>query len=853
MTADSLATYNAKRDFAKSAEPPGKRSKARAKNLTFVVQKHDATRLHWDFRLELDGVLLSWAVTRGPSSDLKVRRLAVRTEDHPLDYGGFEGTIPKGEYGGGTVMLWDRGTWEPVDVDPREGVKNGKFHFILHGERMKGEWVLIRLKPDEGKKASRENWLLFKIVDEHAGGDDLVATHVTSVATGRGLDEIAAGSNVWAKTKRPLSSSVIPAKAGTRLPPAGASPKKKRGPGFHRDDNKKSGKPPAFREPQLATLVDTPPTGSDWLHETKYDGYRTLLAVGGGQCVAYTRSGLDWTGKFAAVASAAAALPCETALIDGEICAIDASGKPSFSTLQAALQDGGPLVCFAFDLLELDGEDLSGNPLTARKAALAALLDDAPPPLVYAEHVRGGGERMFAALCGAGYEGVVSKRADAPYRAGRSKGWLKSKCTKRQEFVIGGWSTSDKRRGFASLLLGVQRDKGLVYSGRVGTGFDDRTLAMLTEKLAGLAAAAPPFAGKLSAEARRRAHWVRPELVAEIAFAEITADGNVRHASFLGLREDKAAKEVVAEIAVPKPRKPAPAKDGAALLEASGVKISSPDREVFPELGLTKQALAEYYALLADAILVDTAGRPVSLVRCPQGRGKACFFQKHDSGMFPASVHHVPVTESDGKVEDYLYVEDAAGLLACVQMGTIEFHGWGSRAADLERPDRLVIDLDPDEALGFDAVKKGALLVRDRLKTLGLDSRPMVTGGKGVHVIAALEPRAEWPEVKAWARAFAESIAAADPANFVATMSKAKRTGRIFIDWLRNQRGATAVMPWSVRARPGAGVAVPLSWDELAGLDSANSWSAADPAAVLAMAKAAKRAPKAKPLPGPVR
>ncbi len=468
---------------------------------------------------------------------------------------------------------------------------------------------------------------------------------------------------------------------------------------------------------------------------------------------------------------------------------------------------------------------------------LATLLADASAPLIYAEHVRGGGERMFAALCGAGYEGVVSKRADAPYRGGRSKGWLKSKCIQRQEFVIGGWSTSDKGRGFASLLLGVQDKGGLRYAGRVGTGFSDQVLESLTARLADLAIDKPAFAGKLDAEARRRAHWVKPELVAEVAFAEFTPDGNVRHASFIGLREDKPATDVVAEKPVGKARA---APTAASALSKLKITISSPERIVFPDIGLTKQALAEYYALLADAMLVDMAGRPISLVRCPQGRAKQCFFQKHDSGMFPDSVRHVPIAETDGKQEDYLYVEDAAGLVACVQMGTIEFHGWGSRVADLERPDRLVFDLDPDEGLGFDAVKAAALLVRDRLKKVGLASLPMVTGGKGVHVVAPLLPGAEWPVVKAWARAFAEAMATDAPQDFTATMSKAKRKGRIFIDWLRNQRGATAVMPFSVRAREGAGVAVPLTWQQLADAGAGNGFTAADPATVLTMAKGRK-------------
>ncbi len=873
MTAP-LDTYNAKRDFAKTREPAGK--VGRKAGSSFIVQKHAASRLHWDFRLELGGVLLSWAVTKVPSADPSVKRLAVRTEDHPLSYASFEGAIPKGEYGGGTVMLWDRGTWQN-EIDPAEGLKKGKLHFTLTGERMQGEWVLIRLKP-EGKA---ENWLLGKIDDAFAGGD---LDFDTGVASGLTMAEIAGGiapspsgegrrDDAQRQPRGGVAGRAV-ANPTPEPPPASlAPPLKGRGK-----------KPPPFHAPQLATLVDTPPTGNDWLHETKYDGYRALLAVGGGACVAYTRSGLDWTDKFRAVADAAAALPCATALIDSEICALDAAGHPSFGALQAALKDGGPILAFAFDLLHLDGDDLTGDPLTERKAKLAALLEAAPAPLHYAEHVRGGGERMFAAMCAGGYEGVVSKRADGRYRSGRSGNWVKAKCTQRQEFVIAGWSESDKGRGFASLLLGVHEDGALRYAGRVGTGFDDRTLTDLTTRLEALATDTSPFAGKLPALARRGAHFVRPELVAEVAFTEFTADGHLRHPSFLGLRADKAAGEVVREVATATPspsgkgretpsggprvgsaRKPVVQKEptpgprqGARLSDpplkgrvaaSSGVVISSPDRIVFPELGLTKGALAAYYEALAPAMLPDLARRAISLVRCPQGRAKQCFFQKHDSGMFADSVHSVVIAESDGKAEPYLYVEDAAGLLACVQMGTIEFHGWGSRVDDLERPDRLVIDLDPDEAVSFDAVKLAAQLVRDRLKARGLDSWPMLTGGKGVHVVAPLVPRAEWPEVKAWAKGFAEALEAEAPDAFVAVMSKAKRKGRIFVDYLRNQRGATAVLPWSVRAREGAGVATPLTWAELDEARSGHDFSAADVAGVLAQAARKREVAKARALP----
>ena len=541
--ARSLATYKAKRDFAKTAEPadgaptPG--------GDIFMVQKHDATRLHWDFRLELDGVLLSWAVTRGPSDDPEDKRLAVRTEDHPLGYATFEGTIPEGQYGGGTVMLWDRGTWTPMH-DPRSGLESGKLHIVLHGERMKGEWILIRLKP-EGK---RENWLLRKVEDEWSGKLDMTDTHLTSVASGRTMEEIAAGkggADVWnsdaTRGRDPRSLQ------GERARDAALAAA--RGEGAS-SSGKTKAPSPGFRSPMLATLVDTPPTGNDWLHETKYDGYRAQIAVADGKAVAYTRSGLDWTAKFAAVAAACAKLKAKSALLDGEIVALDAEGKPSFGALQAALKDGGALLYFAFDLLELNGDDLASQPLEDRKAALAKLLTGAKPPLHYAEHVKGGGEAMFSALCGAGYEGVVSKKAGSKYSGGRSPAWLKSKCTKRQEFVIGGWSESDKRRGFASLLLGVQDRDGLRYAGRVGTGFDDRTLADLTEQFAKLATDASPFAGKLTGPERRGAHFVLPRLVCEVAFTEWTADHHLRHPSFLGLRGDKAAGEVV-EVGVPPP------------------------------------------------------------------------------------------------------------------------------------------------------------------------------------------------------------------------------------------------------------------------------------------------------------
>ena len=801
---DLLARYNAKRDFAKTKEPAG--ALAKESGNRFIVQKHDATRLHWDFRLELDGVLKSWAVTRGPSLDPDQKRLAVRTEDHPLSYAEFEGTIPKGEYGGGTVMLWDKGTWAPIAGKSAKDLEKGHLHFSLAGERMKGDWLLIRLKP-RGKERN-ENWLLRKIDDAEAGGTDtLVETALTSVSTGRTMDEIAEG----APPKLPSS----PRKRGSRAKSAAPAALD---PGLRRDDGKKRALP-KFRDLQLATLVDAVPAGSGWLHEVKYDGYRALVAVADGEARIYTRSGLDWTDKFPGVAQAAAALPVDSALIDGEIVAFR-DGKPDFSTLQAAISEGGQgLSLFAFDLLIHDGEDTTGEDQLARKERLRALIDGNDERIAFSEHVLGSGEQLFETMCREGYEGVVSKRTDAPYRGTRSKAWLKIKCTHRQEFVIIGWAPSDKaRRGFRSLLLGVNGPEGLRFAGKVGTGFGGEVMADLRERLDTLATEKPPVT--VPRAAARGVHWVKPELVAEIAFAEFTADDVVRHASFIGLREDKKAADVVAE----KPTAPA----AAVPAVESAIKISSADRVIFPGDGITKGDLADYYAAVAGVMLPWMGDRPISLVRCPQGRAKQCFFQKHDAGSFGEWVRHVDILEKDGSTQPYLYVDDADGIRACVQMGAIEFHGWGSRVADVEKADRVVFDLDPDEGLDFAAVKSAAEDIKRHLADMGLASWPMLSGGKGVHVIVPLVPQAEWPAVKSFAHRFAEALAQAEPDRFTAALSKAKRKGRIFIDYLRNQRGATAVMPYVVRARPGASVAAPVTWSELKDIASAGAFTLRD-------------------------
>ncbi|WP_370642351.1 DNA ligase D [Afifella sp. H1R] len=840
-TADLLKTYRTKRDFAKTQEPKGKRGKA--KGASFVVQKHDATRLHYDFRLELDGVLKSWAVTKGLSLDPGEKRLAVHVEDHPLDYGGFEGTIPKGQYGGGTVMLWDRGTWEPLH-DPHEGLKEGKLHFRLNGERMKGGWALVKMRGRPKEK--RDNWLLIKERDETADeSDPLLKNHETSVATGRSMQAIAEGADspVW-ESEPEKGSETAKGETGSK---GKAAAKKSAG----TKDAKAA--LPAFRSPQLATLVDAVPSGAGWVHEMKYDGYRLIVALGEGGPKFFTRSGQEWTAKFPKLAKAFAPLAGRSALVDGELVAFDDKGRTDFSSLQRAIGEGGDLAFFAFDLLQIDGEDVTGEELSERKTRLKELLKPLPKDSVvqFSEHVRGEGEKVLSALCAGGHEGIVSKKADAPYRSRRTKAWLKIKCTKRQEFVIGGWSPSERRTGFSSLLLGTFEDGKLRYNGRVGTGFDENDLDALSRRLKAIERKTPPFADVPKAAARG-AHWVKPELVAEIAFTEFTGDNILRHPSFLGLREDKEASKVSlekpvaatdAETSSKSKQKPgkqgsgkrgsggassagaASAADDGDDMRIAGVRLTSPDRVVFPSQGLSKRDLAEYYAAIGEWMLPYLAERPLSLVRCPQGRAKKCFFQKHDSGGFPDEMKRVEITEGSGDKEQYFYVDDLAGIVAGVQMGVMEFHIWGSRIDQIEKPERIVFDLDPDEGLDFGDVKSASFDLRDRLADLGLQSFPMLSGGKGVHVIVPLTRRAEWPEVKAFARGFAMRLAEEAPEKYVATMSKAKRKGRIFLDYLRNERGSTAIAPFSTRSRDGAPVATPVSWDELSSVKAANAYT----------------------------
>ena len=828
-----LRTYRRKRDFSKTAEPEGSaeaRSEAGGpEHLSgglFCIQKHAARRLHHDLRLELDGVLVSWAVPKGPSLDPKVRRLAVHVEDHPIEYGDFEGTIPKGEYGGGTVMLWDTGTWEPVG-DARAGLEKGELKFRLAGERLVGGWVLIHTR---GSSDEEENqWLLIKERDVEArpGEPDPWGTDDRSVSTGRSMEEIAAGAKPRGR-RRPAARQAAPVPSTVPL--------------------------------TLATPAHEPPDGGDWLHEIKYDGYRIAARVDDGVQL-FSRNGLDWTHRFPAVAEALAGLPASGTWLDGEAVVFDERGVSDFGALQRALKEGRPedVTYVAFDLLFDDGDDLRELPLTERKRRLERLLRRGGRGLHgvvrYGDHIEGRGDAVFEEACLQGLEGLVSKRADGPYAGRRTRSWLKAKCGRRQEFVVGGFTEpSGARHGLGALLLGVHDEEGaLRYAGRVGSGFDDATLTRLAKRLRALERRTPPFSDPPRGAQARGVHWASPSLVAEVTFTEWTGDGQLRHPVFKGLREDKPAAEVVREMetrppdpgdgrkrpAAPstpdegkspgagsgskragettsdrapdaprgsgtgrRPSSPAPARS-ADRPTIGGVAISHPDRVVFPDPGLTKLDVAEYYAAVADLMVPYLARRALTVIRCPDGIGSQCFFQKNVTPSVPRSVAKARVRGADGKTVVYPVVDTPEGLLAMVQNGAVEFHVWGSRVGAIETPDILVFDLDPDAELDWRRVREAARTLRAELESRGLESFLRTSGGKGLHVVVPFTSRARWPRVGAFAREVVETLVAREPDKYTATMSKAKRGGKVFVDHFRNGRGATSVTSYSLRSQAG--------------------------------------------------
>jgi bifunctional non-homologous end joining protein LigD len=817
----SLREYRRKRDFARTPEPAGDaRPRAPDGRLSYVIQKHAARRLHYDFRLEMDGVLKSWAVPKGPSLDPGAKRLAVRTEDHPIEYGSFEGVIPEREYGGGTVMVWDRGWWEPVG-DAHAGYAKGDFKFILHGKKLGGHWVLVRMKGRRDERDKGENWLLIKERDAVAepGSDDAILTRAAaSAASGRDMATIAREADrVWS-SKTGEVTPPAPKPRGKAKPVSGADT-----PDVARLEGAKRAKAAPHLAPQLAKSVEAPPPGDDWLHEIKYDGYRILAHLKDGKATLRSRNDLDWTAKFPELARDLARLPVGEAVLDGEVVALVDGGVSSFAGLQDALSKGTTdrLVYMAFDLPYLDGWDLSHAALENRKALLHELLGAPAPRIRFADHQIGRGREFLDAAAQHGLEGIISKRRDATYRAGRGPSWLKAKCFARDDFVIVGYSDPEGARvGFGALLLGYHTPKGkLTYAGRVGTGFSDRLLTALLKQLEALATKRPTVTLPAGLSGRD-VHWVKPKLIAEVSYSEWTSDHIIRQSSFVGLRDDKDVAEVVltpgpgrrSAKTAPAVARPVIGRDGAATV--AGVRITHAERVVYPEPGLSKLAVAEYCAAAGDAMLAHVARRPLSLVRCPEGLAGQHFYQKHPWAGISPDIKRVPL-EEDGKTETFVMIEDVAGLLGLAQMGVLEIHPWGSTVDDPERPDRLIFDLDPDEALGWERVVAGAREVRGVIEAMGLASFAKTTGGKGLHVVVPIKPSLDWETAKAFTRAVVERIAEAAPQHYTATMSKTARRGRIFIDYLRNARGSTAVGAYSMRARAHATVSTPLTWTEV--------------------------------------
>jgi bifunctional non-homologous end joining protein LigD len=837
MAKRKLANYRAKRDFRKTSEPSGQTSIQPAEYPRFVIQKHAATRLHYDLRLEVGGVFKSWAVTRGPSLDPADKRLAVEVEDHPLDYGDFEGTIPKGQYGGGTVMLWDRGFWAPEgNADPAKALKRGELKFLLAGEKLHGSWVLVRMRHDRAG-SKRTNWLLIKHRDEFA--TDAKAQSVLdkdrSVASGRTMDQIAAGKG---KGPKPFLALGAPASDPSAIwnskpreqkstPRLSGVPKKAR----------KSVKPkamPQFVAPQLCKPVSHPPAGDAWVHEVKLDGYRVQLRIERGKAELRTRKGLDWTDKFIAIAKAACPLP--DAILDGEVAAMGDQGATDFSALQAALSEGRSkdLVYLAFDLLFAEGDDLRDLPLADRKQRLRALLDRAnvSPTIRYVEHVAGDGRQVLASARQLRLEGIVSKRLDAPYSSNRTDTWQKIKCRTGHEVVIGGWSGGAK--DVRSLIAGVYDGKRLVHVGRVGTGFNPRNSKTLLRQLTALATSKNPFSGKTAPRKEPGVTWLEPKLVAEIEFAGWTAAGNVRQAAFKGLREDKPAAEVKAEKPAPPakvdlaaPDEPKKAAQRGGVMTSSndtvmGIKISNADKALWPAHedapAVTKLQLAHYLEAVGPWMLAHLKGRPCSIIRAPDGINAEQFFQRHAGPGLSNLVERVTV---EGDRKPYLQIDRVDALVAMGQIAALEFHPWNCAPFEPPVPGRLIFDLDPAPDVPFADVITAAKEMRARLEDVGLIPFCKTTGGKGLHVVTPLarqkSSKIGWKEAKAFAQAVCAAMAADHPDRYLVKMTKKLRTGRIFLDYLRNDRMATAVGPLSPRARPGAPVSMPLTWAQVRG------------------------------------
>ncbi len=801
---EKLRAYREKRDFAKTPEPTPQAQSGEA--FRFCVQKHAARRLHYDLRLELDGVLKSWAVTRGPSLVTTEKRLAVQTEDHPLEYLEFEGVIPEGEYGAGTMIVWDQGKWEPVE-DAHKGLAKGHLSFNLHGKRLHGHWHLVRMQRRPGEK--KEQWLLIKGNDEFArpeGEPELIEEETTSILSGRTNDDLKAegagavrkdhAARQSTREKREVKLPALPDIAGAR-----------------------KGILPVFIEPTLATLADKVPSGEKWIHEIKLDGYRIAARIEAGKVRMLTRKGLDWTPKFAAIAEPLREFGFGSAMVDGEVVVESDAGISVFGLLQEDLAEGrlDRMVYYVFDILYYEGTDLQGVKLLDRKEFLRQVFEAVGPDarIRFAEHLTENGQEMLDHACRLGLEGTISKRKDLPYKSGRTDAWVKNKCTHEQEFVVVGYVPSSAVPGaIGSLALAYYNDsKELVYVGRVGTGFSQRVAKELAGEVKKIEVKKQPaFANELLPEAIRGTKWIEPNLVVEVEYRSKTQEGILRHSSFKGKREDKDPTEVTLEGGANVPIEKEPeAVETKGTPKIEGVELTHPDRVLWGKDGITKLGLAQFYVEIAEWIVPHLVGRPLSMFRCPQGIGHQCFFAKHPWGEIDRSVKKVET----GDEKPMMWIEDLRGLVALVQSGVLEIHPWGSKVDDLDRPDRLFFDLDPGEGTTWNDIIVGAQEVRERLKAHKLESFVKTSGGKGLHVVVPLTPWADWEVAKTFCKRIADEMSADSPDRYLATISKKARTGKIFIDYLRNGRGATAVAVYSTRAREGAPVSTPVDWSEL--------------------------------------
>jgi bifunctional non-homologous end joining protein LigD len=815
--AGSLSQYWKKRDFGATPEPRGEVAR-RHEELSFVIQKHAASRLHYDFRLELDGTLVSWAVPKGPSLDPKVRRIAVHVEDHPLSYADFEGVIPKGHYGAGTVEVWDRGTWVPVE-DPREGMRRGKLKFDLHGEKLHGRWNLVRI--NSAKDERQEPWLLIKENDDEArpaSEYDIVAEMPESV-----LGRPAKGGSKAKAAKSKAKPKSTAKGGGDGSIPAQAVPAKL----------------PLSLFPQLATLVDEPPHEDEgWIYEVKFDGYRTLARIEGDDVRLFTRNGNNWTNKLKLLHEDLSALGIAEAWIDGEIVVMNEKGLPDFQSLQGAFDSARTkdIVYFAFDLPYFGGYDLRRVPLIERRALLRGLLADVKTPRIrFSEHFEGPAAPLLENACKQGLEGLIGKRAAAPYTTSRSTAWIKLKCVKRQEFVVVGFTDpKGSRTGFGSLLLAVNDASGkLVYAGNVGTGFDTKLLTTIHKQLTAYEQAKAPLAVIPKGV---KGHWVKPRLVAEVAFTEWTSDGRIRHPVFHGLRNDKDVEAIVREkpTDVEEVEKAPAAKAPAAKAKASrakgktaqaaSIEVTHPERVVDKASGATKLDVVRYYEKIAPHMLPHLEGRPIALVRAPMGIGGELFFQKHGEKIKIPGIRQLPRSYWPGHPA-MLEIASQDTLVGAAQMNVIEFHTWNSTTADIAHPDRVIFDLDPGEGISWETLKEATELTRKMLDLLGLRSFLKTSGGKGLHVVVPLTPKWDYDEVRDFSEKVTQHLARTLPHLFVAKSGPQNRVGRIFVDYLRNGKGATTIAAFSARARPGLGVSVPLQWKELAGLESAAQWN----------------------------